>query len=127
MPPKALQGPKTMSVCVWRGQQEQQAVHCPLLGAGQRAPGPRLLRHAQGLQGWRSPCLDTHPSQVRVGGPLLALIQQRGWLTATMAEQGLFIDIGAQPPPVSEPAHPSDPGPEAPDASPVCGLRSVHN
>lgn len=43
----------------------------------------------------------------------MARIQPRGWLAATMVEQGLFIDSGAEPPPaVWVPGPPPvDPGP----------------
>lgn len=81
----------------------------PPLGGGQRAPGPRPLTHAQGPQRLEKPPPQYSPLlSVRGGRPRLAPIQPRGWLAAATAEQGLFIDSGAQPPAASG-AHPRTP------------------
>lgn len=45
------------------------------------------------------PLYSPLPSVPGGGRPHVAQIQSRGWLAATMVEQGLFIDSGAEPPP----------------------------
>lgn len=108
-PARASQGPR-WSLCACGGRwQAQRARRCPPLGGGQRAPGPRPLTHAQGPQRLEKPPPQYSPlPSVRGGRPRLAPIQPRGWLAAATAEQGLFIDSGAQPPAASG-AHPRTP------------------